>query len=355
MTRRTAAVLAATVAALAGAGCGGDDDPDRSNAAGTIALLLPDTEERRYDRLDRPAFERRVRQLCPACKVTYANADGDQVRQQQQAEAALRDGAKVLVVDPPEPPAASAIAQRAVRKDVPVISYDRFILGADLDYWVTFDNEQVGALQGRALAKELDRGDGVVMLNGDAGDKNARQFRRGARRAIEAAGLEVVSSYDTPDWEPQLARAEMTRAIRKLGRERVAGVYAGNDDLAGAAIAALKDAGIDPGSVPVAGNDATRAGIRRVLAGKQLMTVYKPPKPQAGKAAELAVALLRGKRPAAARTVDNELEDVPTVMLPATAITSDRVDDTVVADGLFGANALCRGGNSRPCARLGIR
>lgn len=353
MTRRTGALLVLVLLALSGVGCGGDSG--KTTAGGKIALLLPDMKEKRYAQLDRPTFERKVRQLCSECSVTYANAHGDQPRQQQQAEAALRDGAKVIVVDPPEPPAASAIAQRAVRKDIPVISYDRLILGADLDYWVTFDNVQVGALQGKALAGAVKPGGSVVMLNGDPGDKNARQFRRGARGAMEAGGLKVARSYDTPGWKARLARAEMTRAIRELGKDRIAGVYAANDELAGAALAAMRSAGIKPGSVPVAGNDATRAGIRRVIAGEQLMTVYKPPKPQAEKAAELAVAFARGKTPAAPRTVDNELEDVPTVMLPALAVTRDRVADTVVADRLFEARDLCGGRNAPACRRLGIR
>ncbi len=352
MRRLTGAVLALALVAVGVSGCGGDSE--KTTPGGKIALLLPDTKEKRYDELDRPAFERKVKQLCAECSVTYANAGDDQPRQQQQAEAALRGGAKVLVVDPPEPPAASAIAQRAVAKDVPVISYDRLILGADLDFWVTFDNVQVGRLQGEALAGAVKRGGSVVMLNGDAGDKNARQFRRGARGAIEAGGLKVASSYDTPGWKPRLARREMTRAIRELGKDGIDGVYAGNDELAGAAISAMRAAGIKPGSVPVAGNDATKAGVRRVIAGEQLMTVYKQPTPQAEKAAELAVALARGKTPTAPRTVDNELEDVPTVMLPALAVTRDRVAGSVVADGLFDAKDLCAGRNAAACSRLGI-
>ena len=352
MTRRAVAGIALALLALGGAGCGGDSD--KSTSGGKIALLLPDTNEARYTHLDRPAFERKVKELCGECSVIYANAHDDQPRQQQQAEAALREGAKVLVVDPPKPPAASAIAQRAVSRDVPVISYDRLILGADLDYWVTFDNEQVGGLQGDALAGAVKPGGSVVMLNGDAGDKNARQFRRGARRAIEKGGLKVASSYDTPHWDPLLARREMTRQIRKLGKDGIDGVYAANDLIAGQAIAAMRSAGIEPGSVPVTGNDATAAGVRRIIAREQLMTVYKQPKPQAEKAAELAVALARGKNPTVPRTVDNELEDVPTVMLPALAVTRDRVKDTVVADGLFSAHELCSGRTASACARLGI-
>jgi D-xylose transport system substrate-binding protein len=350
--RLTTLVLALVIVAAGGAGCGGSSD--KSTAGGRIALLLPDTIEARYEHLDRPAFERKVKQLCAECSVTYANAHDNQPRQQQQAEAALRAGAKVLVVDPPQPPAASAIAQRAVRKGVPVISYDRLILGADLDYWVTFDNVQVGALQGKALAGAAKRGGSVVMLNGDPRDKNARQFRRGARRAIQQGGLKVADSYDTPGWAPPLAGKEMARAIRKIGKDNVAGVYAANDLLAGAAIDAMRAAGIKPGSVPVTGNDATAAGVRRIVAGEQLMTVYKEPRPQAEKAAELAVALARGQTPSVPPTVDNELEDVPTVMLPALAVTRDRVKDTVVADGLFSASELCAGRNAEPCARLGI-
>ena len=76
---------------------------------GTIAVLLPETKTARYEAADRPLMEAKIRELCPDCKILYSNADQDAAKQQQQAEAALTNGAKVMVLDPVDSAAASTI------------------------------------------------------------------------------------------------------------------------------------------------------------------------------------------------------------------------------------------------------
>src|SRR5689334_15312477 len=159
-TPRSALAALALVAATAGlAACGSSDDNGSSSKAtstassgaasgkgGTIALLLPETKTTRYELHDRPTFTAKVQQLCPSCKIDYANANQDPARQQQQAEAALTNGAKVLVLDAVDAQAAVAIVNRAKQQNVPVIAYDRLITGAPIDYYVSFDNVKVGKL-----------------------------------------------------------------------------------------------------------------------------------------------------------------------------------------------------------------
>ena len=99
--------------------------------------------------------EAKVKELCPDCEIIYSNADQDAAKQQQQAEAALTKGAKVLVLDPVDAASAGAIVNRAKQAQMPVISYDRLITDADIDYYISFDNEQVGKLQGESLVKKL--------------------------------------------------------------------------------------------------------------------------------------------------------------------------------------------------------
>ena len=101
---------------------------------------------------------RKVKELCPDCEIIYSNADQDAAKQQQQAEAAITKGAKVLVLDPVDAASAGAIVQRAKQSEIPVISYDRLITDADIDYYISFDNEQVGKLQGESLVEKLDGG-----------------------------------------------------------------------------------------------------------------------------------------------------------------------------------------------------
>ncbi len=206
-----------------------------------------------------------------------------------------------MVLDPVDSAAAGGLGQRAKEAGIPVVSYDRLILNADLDYYVAFDSVKVGEQQGEALSQKLAE-DGspegpIVKINGDPQDNNAKFFNEGATSVFESEGVEIAQEYDTPDWLPENAQREMDQAITALGEDGFAAVYAANDGTAGGAIAALKAAGIDPATKPVTGQDAELAAIQRILAGEQYMTVYKPIKPLAENAAELAVALANGEDP----------------------------------------------------------
>src|SRR4029079_10697052 len=107
---------------------------------GKIALLLPESKTARYETQDRPLFEAKVKALCSSCEVVYSHADQDASKQQQQAEAALTQGVKVMVLDPVDGAAAAAIVAQANAKKVPVISYDRLLLNSKPDYYVEFNS-----------------------------------------------------------------------------------------------------------------------------------------------------------------------------------------------------------------------
>ena len=151
--------LAALCAALAIGACGDDDDGGDSGGeeggGGTIAFLLPETQTARYEALDKPLFEAKVEELCPDCDVLYQNADQDPAKQQQQVEAAITEDVDVMVLDPVDSTTAGALATRAKDAGIPVISYDRLILDADLDYYVAFDSLEVGRQQATALTERL--------------------------------------------------------------------------------------------------------------------------------------------------------------------------------------------------------
>src|SRR4051812_2758744 len=336
-------------AAMLLAACGSSDDNSTSSSAasgasssstsskgGKIAFLLPESKTARYETQDRPLFEKDVKSLCPNCQVVYSNADQDASKQQQQAEAALTQGVKVMVLDPVDGAAAAAIVTQANAKNVPVISYDRLLLNSKPDYYVEFNSPSVGKIQGKALSEKLGGKGTIVMINGAPTDNNAKLFKQGAHSVIDAAGIKVAKEYDTPDWSPDKAQQEMEQAITAVGKGNFQGVYAANDGTAGGAIAAMKSAGVDPKTIPVTGQDAELAAIQRILAGDQFMTVYKPIVPLANKAAEWAVALAQGKKPTdASATENNGSTDVPTLKLPVTAVTADKVKSTIIKDGFW--------------------
>ena len=366
--RRALAPVLCLLLVAGAAACGDDDDGDTTSGDGgggggealQIALLLPETKTARYETQDRPLFEAKVEDLCPECEILYSNADQDAAEQQGQAEAALTNGADVLVLDPVDSASAGSIVALAKAQDVPVISYDRLITDADIDFYISYDNEKVGELQATALLDKLEE-DGVtsgniVMINGSPTDNNATLFKEGAHSVLDDSSFTVEPEYDTPDWSPDEAQREMEQAATQLGADGFVGVYAANDGTAGGAIAAMKAAGVNP-LPPVTGQDAELAAIQRILAGEQYMTVYKAIKPEAEIAAEVAIALARGEDPPEEWVndeVDNGQGDIPSQILDPVAVTTENVNDTIVADGFWPAEEICEGSYAAACEAAGI-
>jgi D-xylose transport system substrate-binding protein len=357
--------LVGVLALLTISACGDDDDDGGGGGGGggeNVALLLPETKTTRYEEQDRPNFERRVKELCGDCEVIYANANQDPAKQQQQAEAAITQGAKVIVISAVDVKSAAAIVERAKQSDVAVIAYGRLIPDADIDYYVSIDPFKVGQQQARvqmdAIKKDGGSSPNVVMINGAPTDSNAKPYKDGARGVLEKGGAQVVKSYDTPDWSPDKAQQEMEQSITDLGNDGFDAVYVANDGMAGGAIAALKSAEIDPATRFVTGQDAELAGIQRILAGEQLMTVYQPIIDIAESAAELAVPIAQGKEPPADLAkdkVDNGTKQVPSVLLDTIAIQKDNIESTVVKDGFLDVSEICTGKYAKYCQEAGLQ
>jgi len=365
---RTGALAVLGALALGAAACGGDNGDSSSSSSSSgksegakIALLLPESKTTRYEQQDRPNFERRVKELCPNCQVIYANDEQDAAKQQQQAEQAITNGAKAIVLDAVDVKSAAAIVARAKQSKIPVISYGRLVSDADLDYYVSIDPFKVGKQQGQseldALKSAGKTSPSVVMINGSPTDSNAAPYKKGAHSVLDPAGVKIAKEYDTPDWSPDKAQTEMEQAITSVGKNGFDGVYVANDGMASGVIAALRGASINPGSRFVTGQDAEVAGIQRILAGEQLMTVYQPIKKIAETAAELAVPLAQGKTPPAIAKakVNNGKKDVPSVLLDTIVVTKDNVADTVIKDGFIKPSQICTGKYASACAQAGIK
>jgi D-xylose transport system substrate-binding protein len=128
----------------------------------------------------------------------------------------------VLVLDPVDAASAASIVAQADPQNVPVVSYDRLVTHAPVDYYISFDNIRVGRLQAQSLVKKLGsegQGDGtIVQVNGAPTDSNAPQFKQGANSVLEKSGLKIGKEYDTPDWSPDQAQTGMQQAITRLAR-----------------------------------------------------------------------------------------------------------------------------------------
>jgi D-xylose transport system substrate-binding protein len=358
--RRTLAWLTAVALVLAAPACAPESGQGGGGDAPVIALLLPESKTTRYEAKDRPLFEAAVATACGDCRVLYSNADQDAAKQQQQAEAAITNGADVLVISAVDVSAAAATVVSANAAGVPVVDYERLIPGVPVAWYVSYDNRRVGALQAQALVEEMTRTgrlDGrVVMINGSPTDSNAVQFKEGAHSVFDHGPVAIAAEFDTPDWSPDDAQQEMDQAITRLGADGIDGVYAANDGTAGGAVAALKNAGVDP-LPPVTGQDAEIAAVQRILAGEQFMTVYKAIEPEARLAAQVAIALGRGEPvpPSAVNTgVDNGAGPIPAQIFDPVVVTVENVRDTVFADGFVTPAEVCTPEYRAACAAAGI-
>jgi D-xylose transport system substrate-binding protein len=330
----------------------GGGDTDASNA--TIGLLLPESKTTRYESYDRPLFEAKIKDLCADCKVVYANADQDAAKQQQQAESALTQGVDVLVLDPVDSKAAASIVASAKGQDVPVISYDRLINSDQLAFYLSFDNEKVGTLQGTALVDKLKAdgasSGGILMVNGSPTDNNATLFKKGAHSVIDGSGFNVLAEFDTPDWSPDKAQEFVTGQLTKFSGQ-IIGVYAANDGTAGGSIAAMKAGGVNP-IPPVTGQDAELAGIQRLVTGDQFMTVYKALKLEAETAAQVAIDIVNGKE---VKGESADTDGVPTTLLTPVVVTKENIMDTVVKDGFYTVADICTKDYASACDAAGIK
>lgn len=331
----------------------GSTDDTGDGTSGKIALLLPESKNTRYEAYDRPLFEAKIAELCPECEVVYSNADQDPAKQQQQAESAFTQGIDVMVLDPVDSSAAASIVASATAQDVPVISYDRLINSPDLAFYLSFDNEKVGELQGQAFVDKL-AADGhtdgdIVMINGSPTDNNATLFKKGAHNIIDASNYTVVAEFDTPDWSPDKAQEWMAGQITQFG-DSIIGVYAANDGTAGGAVAAMKAGGVDP-LPPITGQDAELPAIQRIVSGDQFMTIYKALRLEAETAAQLAIDLLNGKE-LSGQSADTN--GVPTTLLDPVVVTIDNIMDTVIADGFYTVEDICTAEYADACAAAGI-
>lgn len=334
-------------------GQGNDTSNDNSSAKNSgdlkVALLLPENKTTRYETQDKPDFEAAVKKLDSSIKVIYNNAGQDATQQQQQAEAALTDGANVLVIDPVDATALGSVLSKAKAKDVPVISYDRFFDGAA--YYTSFDNEKIGELQGQAVlaglkARGVDPTSGPVwMVNGDPKDPNAADFKKGATKVLKAAGVNIAASHDTLDWAPSDAQQWVAGQLNN-GQKRPIAIYSANDGTAGGVIAACQKAGVKP---VVTGQDGEVDGLKNILRGLQYATIYKAYAPQAEFAAKAAVALAKGKDVNASATY----KGVPTDFVDAKVIKKDNMQD-VFDVGQIKVSDVCNGDVAAICTKMGL-
>jgi D-xylose transport system substrate-binding protein len=370
MSRKALALGSALcVLAFGVAACGSDNNSSTSSGGGgaattssskaqKVGVLLPDTKSSvRWESFDRPLLAAAFK--AAGVPVTIENAQGDKSTQQQQAEQLITNGAKVLLLVNLDSGSGAAIESNAQSRGVKVIDYDRLTLKGSAAYYVSFDNVEVGKLQGQGLVDCLGSAadPSIAELNGSPTDNNATLFKQGydsVLKPLYASGkAKKVADQSVPDWDNQQALTIFEQMLQKTNN-KIDGVLAANDGLGNSAISALKARKLK--QIPVTGQDATPQGIQNILAGDQCMTVYKAVKKEADAASSLAISLATGK-PVQSGLVNGKTNDtardVPSVLLKPEAITKDNIK-VVFDDGFLKKTDVCVGKYASLCTMAGI-
>ena len=338
-------VAFATSAALVLTGC--SSSSDEATGSTLACVILPDSASSpRWENGDRPAIEAALTDAGFSSDIQ--NAQGDVAKYGTIADQQLAQGCGVMMLVNLQG-AAEAVTTKAKAQGIPVIAYDRPITGAD--YYVSFDNEGVGALEGQAIVDGLKAAGkdpataSVVYVGGDPTDGNAKMFYDGAVSVMSAAGIKPA--FETPGtWDGAKAGTAFEQAYSKL-KGKIDAVWVANDTNAAAVITVLDKNGK---KLPVSGQDASVAGLQNVLLGKQTATVWKPYTIVANAAAEIAIALLKGEKP----TVNKQLADgTPFSAQTPINVTADKVKD-VVAGGDAVAAEICTAKVQAACDKYGV-
>jgi len=361
-------VLVGLIAASCSAGGAGSNAPAASSNAPaassgsaasaapvTVSFLLPDNVTARYEGQDKPAVTAALKKYIPNVKVDSYNALGDATRQQSQAEDALSNGSKVLIVIPVDSVAAASIVTLAHQNNVPVIAYTRVISNAPLDYFVGKDTKSIGVQEGQWMASQTKVGDNIAVLDGSPTDQNAKLYEQGYMSVLQplfdSGQRKLAGELWTANWDPTTAQTEMEQLLTKTSNN-IQAVIGPNDGMAGGVVAALSAANL-AGKVLVTGLDASLAGSQRILQGTQGMTVMQNIAMFGDETGKLAAMLVAGQTPPAdffQGTTDNGKTKVPTVFVPTTVITSANMN-LVIDSGAFTKEQLCKGiaAGTGPC------
>lgn len=297
-----------------------------------LGFSIDDLRVERWAR-DRDYFIAAAKEL--GAEVIVTSADANEQKQVNQVENLISQKVDAIAIVPMNSQVFGEVIDEAHKAGIKIVSYDRLILNADEDAYISFDNERVGFLQAEAVLKAVPEGN-YYLLGGAPTDNNAKLLRAGQEKAIQAAvdagKVKVVGSQWVKEWSPTEALSIMENALT-AANNKIDAVIASNDGTAGGAIQALAAQGL-AGKVAISGQDADLAAIKRVIEGTQTVTVYKPLQLIASEAAKLSVKLVKGEKVEFSAKLDNGTKQVDSVLLTPIPLTKENVMK-VVEDGFY--------------------
>ncbi len=331
---------------------------------GKIAVLLPDTQSSaRYVSFDAPYLQKAFQAAgLSSSDFQIQNAQGSASTMQTQAEAAITNGASVILVDPLDSGSGAAIEANAASKGVKTIDYDRLTLNGSSTYYVSFNNVNVGRMIGQGFVDCVQawsvQKPQVLVMNGDPTDNNASLFSQGYHQVLDplfSNGTYTKVAEPAGTWDNQKALTIFQQQYQ--AHPNINAVVAPNDGVANSVISGLKNLQLPPKKVPTTGQDATLQGLQNILANYQCMTVYKPIYVEAQAAAALALYIRAGEAPPSTLVngaSDNKKTQVPSVLLTPITVTTQNMGSTVVKDNFVSKTDLCAGQYASACSAAGI-
>jgi D-xylose transport system substrate-binding protein len=333
---------------------------------GNVAVILPDTvTSARYTEFDAPYLSEALAAagLSPS-QFSVQNAQGVDATELTDAQEAITKGASVLIMDPLDSGIGGQIESYAKSHGVDVVDYDRLTLGGSRQYYVSFNNVEVGTMIGNgfvscASAWHVTKPN-VLVMKGAPTDNNATLFAQGYLGVLSphfSDGSYVNVGEPAGTWTPSVAETEFQQQF--TAHKNINSVLMPNDENAAPVITYLQRLHVKPNTFPVTGQDATLIGLQNILSGYQCGTVYKPIYEEAQAAAALAMYLRAGKTPPAAlvggTTTDSTSNtQVPSVLLVPKWVTTSNMASTVIADQFVPAQQLCTGSFAAECKTAGI-
>jgi D-xylose transport system substrate-binding protein len=304
-----------------------------------IGLLMHSYENERWIK-DRDYLVEDLKKL--GAEVMVKVADNDQKRQIAQAETMIQEGAQVLIVVSINQDEAAKIVEMAHKANVKVIAYDRLINNCKLDYYITTNSTHVGELQAKYMTSICPNGR-YALICGSKYDDNSKKLFLGQMNILqpfmERGDIQLVYSEFTEAWTPAEGALHATKIMEQT-HDSITAIIAGSDAIANGVLDILMEKGL-AGKVLLAGQDSELRNIKAILNGTQTCDILKPLKQMADITAKLAVNLANGETPDIKFTNESNGKFlVKSVLLDATVVNKDNVDQTIVASGFYRAAQL---------------
>ncbi len=299
-----------------------------------IGYLIPNTQGERYKK-EQGYFQDKIVEL--GGEALSLSAEYDDKLQIKQADDLIEQGIKVLVINCVNQVTAAAIVRNAHEKNVKVIAYDRMISNCDLDYYLSFDNEEVGKQMAEYAVKLKPEGN-YILLGGDKADMNAVLVKNGQLAVLEpiikSGKIKIIYNIFVEDWSGENAQHEIKKFL-ELSAELPDVILSSYDGMTTGAIEVLKSFNLD-GKVIITGQDAELSACQNIVQGRQTMTIYKPIRKLAITAAELSMKLAKGQKISeAVASISNGMKKVDAILLNPIVVDKSNLKTTVVADGLL--------------------